>query len=152
LEPGFTSCLQLNEKELHFLNRLDAILTDVEYNDPEVIKEIEDLESEIELEELTNNQLLVLYSATQTAKHSYIYWSENWDKWLELDENSLKSAMSIGGDIVKGDVAGAVGGAVGALAANIIIGPGQVAYGTAVITCGVAGSVGVAVYKLIEWW
>jgi hypothetical protein len=43
--------------------------------------------------------------------------------------------------IASDDVDGAIAGAVGAAAANIIIGPGTVAYGSAIITVGVGNSV-----------
>ncbi len=143
----------LSEKENFYLQKLDEILTDVGFNNAEVPNKILALEKEIQNESsFSDEQLIVLFSATQTARYSYSYWSENWDKWLALDGNNLKSVTGVGKDIVKGDVAGAVGGAVGALVVNVIPGLGQVAYGGAVVGGGVGASVGVAVYKLMEWW
>lgn len=143
----------------NYINRLDQILTNIDFNDNSVLEAINSIEQEIEQDgNLTNEDMITLLSATQVSRYSYNYWSENWDKWLALankNKSSLyKSAKttSAGGDIVKGDVAGAIGGAAGAWAVNVIPGAGQVAYGGAIIGAGVAGSVGVAVYELFDYF
>ncbi len=69
------------------------------------------------------------------ARYSFKYWAENSKKWSEL--SAKPTTMSTGGDIAKADVAGAIGGAAGAWAVNVIPGAGQLTYGTAIISGGV---------------
>lgn len=59
--------------------------------------------------------------------------------------------MSTGGDIAIADVAGAVGAAAGAWVVNVLPGPGQIAYGSAIIAGGVGASVAEGVKKLLDW-
>lgn len=157
-----------------YLKKLEEIIDKVDFNlENGISDKIIDLEKEIENDEtLKNEQLLVLFSATQTAKYSYTYWKENWEKWVALQEIPNKvlkhnNAFSKNDeectdghcgcncedakDIVKADVAGAAGAAVGAAAANIVVGPGTVAYGGAIVAGGVGNSVVEGVKKLLDW-
>lgn len=141
----------------NYVARLDEILTNIDFNNNSVLDAINFLEQEIEQNEnLTDEDMITLLSATQVSRYSYNYWSENWVNWLALADESKssrnKSAKSAGGNIVKGDVAGAIGGAAGAWAVNVIPGAGQVAYGGAIVGAGVAGSVGVAVYEVFSYF
>ncbi len=126
-------------------------------NDNTILLNIISLELEIENDNsLNNDQLIILYSATEIAKYSYTYWSDNWKKWASLNNNGNKivygnKIANVGGDIVIGDVAGGVAGGVGALAVNLIPGPGQVAYGGAIIGGAVTGSAYVAVDAFLHW-
>jgi len=75
--------------------------------------------------------------------------------WIALADvsktgNNFRSSPV--GNVVKGDVAGAIGGAAGAWAVNVIPGAGQVAFGGAIVGAGVAGSVGVAVYEVFDYF
>jgi hypothetical protein len=141
-----------------YFDRLDQILTSIDFNDNSVLDEISLIEKEIELNgNLTDEEMVTLLSATQVSRYSYNYWSENWDSWVALANRNKSSSnkfseKSAGGNIVKGDVAGAIGGAAGAWAVNVIPGAGQVAYGGAIIGAGVAGSVGVAVYEIFDYF
>jgi hypothetical protein len=138
----------------NYIDRLDQILTNIDFNDNSVLTTINSIEQEIEQDEnLTDENKVTLLSATQVSRYSYNYWSENWDNWLALvDVSKTSFNKSAAGNIVKGDVAGAIGGAAGAWAVNIIPGAGQVAYGGAIIGAGVAGSVGVAVSELFDYF
>lgn len=160
---NLNSSLKLSSKKSsnsladNYIDRLDQILTNIDFNDNSVLMTINSIEQEIEQDEnLTDENKITLLSATQVSRYSYNYWSENWDNWLALvDVNKSsfnKRTKSAGGNIVKGDVAGAIGGAAGAWAVNVIPGAGQVAYGGAIIGAGVAGSVGVAVYELFDYF
>jgi len=139
-----------------YIDRLDQILTNItDFNDKSVLDAITEIEEEIEQNKnLTEEEMITLLSATQVSRYSYNYWSENWNKWLVLagEDMSNFNGNSAGRyAIVKADVAGAIGGAAGAWAVNVIPGAGQVAYGGAIIGAGVASSVGAAVYALFGW-
>lgn len=163
------SVSNLSEIEKSYLNRLDIILSNVSFESEESISlnnsNISELEKEIENNiNLTNNQLVTLLSATQTAKYSLLYWKENIMKWIDMGNNRLskrdecptdcpiqKENMKHLKDIVKADAVGAVSGAAYALAVNVIPGAGQVGYGTVIVGSAAATSVGTAAKKLIDW-
>lgn len=137
-------------EQLKFLKELDEILSTQSSSTEQLISNIEKLENQIDLSKsITNDELIVLYSATTTAKYSLSYWDENYSRWKELGQNLAKAGP--GDNIAKGDAAGAIGGASGAAAVNVIPGAGQVAYGGAIIGGAVAGSVGVAVNEFFNW-
>ena len=151
-----------------YLEDLDKILDQIGSN-TDVGKKISNLEKRIEMDnKLTEKNLIILFSATQTAKYSYAYWSKNADKWKFLskegtlrairrsaDSNSEQGNSNSGWettkDIVKYDVAGAAGGAAGAAIVNVIPVAGQVAYGSAIVGGAVAASVTEGVKKLLDW-
>lgn len=136
----------LTSKEKQILDKLEKI---IETTDPrDVDSKISELEKEISNGDYDEKQLVTLYSATNVGRFSSEYWSQNGRKWAGLSNNSKKS---VGGDIVKGDIAGAVGGAVGAFAVNIIPGAGQLAYGSAIISGAVGFSVATAVNEFLDW-
>lgn len=138
-----------------YLDKLNVILSNVGFNDNNVFLNISKLEKEIEADEqLDDKQLITLFSATQTARYSYTYWSENYNKWAALANNtSNKQAKTMKGkDVVKADVAGAVGAAAATWVANAVPGAGQVAYGSAIVAGAAATSVGQAVLELLDWW
>lgn len=142
-----TDDLSVAEKE--YLDQLDQILKNAKRGDLNISKRITDLENEIENDlELDNNQLLVLFSATQTAKYSYQYWVKNAENWANLISNKAnKGWLDDLYLVVASDAAGGVGGAVGALAVNLIPGLGQVAYGGAIVG-GAVGASATAVVML----
>ncbi len=140
----------------NYIAELDEILTDINFNNDSVLEAINSLEKEIEQDvNLSDEDLITLLSATQVSRYSYNYWSENWNNWIALADvsksgNNFRSSPA--GNVVKGDVAGGIGGAAGAWAVNVIPGAGQVAYGGAIVGAGVAGSVGVAVYEVFDYF
>ncbi len=149
--------LELSKIEKYYIKKLNQILS-VDLKNPSVITKIKELERVIEKDvQLDNKKLITLLSATSTAKYSYKYWSENSNKWIRLSSKRYKKKPQVnsktdpGSDIVKADVGGAIGGASGAFAVNIIPGAGQVGYGGAIVGGAVAGSVGTAVVKFLDW-
>lgn len=137
----------LSQKEKDILDELEQILN--LSSQEEIDKGSRDLENKISNGKFEDKQLITLYSATNLARYSFKYWSENSRKWSELGDNI--SAMSTGGDIAIADVAGAVGAAAGAWVVNVLPGPGQIAYGSAIIAGGVGASVAEGVKKLLDW-
>jgi hypothetical protein len=152
---SYSNNYELGEREKMFLDKLDEILSVSEFNNPSVIEEIKNLEKDIENENnLTEEKLVILFSATSIAKYSYTYWSQNIEKWEQLgkdESKNINAKTGPAGNIAKADVAGGVAGAVGALAVNVIVGPGQVAYGGAIVGGAVTGSVYQAVAELLDW-
>lgn len=145
--------LNLSEKVKYYLDNIYEILGEVDFSENDKIEKlISELERDVQNEEdLKNEELLIIFSATQTAKYSYNYWKNNSDKWIDLNPNSNRNQRSPGGDLVKADVTGAVGAAVGAAAANFVLGAGTVAYGGAIIAGGVGNSAIEGINQLIDW-
>ena len=141
----------LTDIEQSYLQQLFSLLENYSLNDLNTIDRITELENEIENQNLTNNQLLTLYSATQTAKYSFTYWSENWEEWASLVDNTGNRRDYPGIGIIEQDAIGAVAGAAGALAVNVIVGPGQVAYGGAIVGSAAAFSAAEAASQFFGW-
>ena len=146
---------ELGENVKFYLGELNSILSVENFGDTRVAQEIRVLEETIALQnDLSDRELVLLYSATSVARHSYAYWSENHENWAQLgpdwtSQQNYKTGPA--GNIVKADVAGAVAGAAGAWVVNAVIGPGQVAYGGAILGGAVSGSVFQGVYEFLDW-
>lgn len=112
------------------------------------------LETEIDSNlKLKNEQLIILYSATNVAKFSNEYWTNNITTWSNLNSTLSKAdPKNKKSQVLKNDIAGAVGGAAGAWVVNIIPIWGQVSYGSAILGGAVAGSVGTACLELMDSW
>jgi hypothetical protein len=123
------------------------------------------LEGIVELEKsasskLSEKELFVIYCATSVAKATSKYWYANFTKWKMLKSNnmlktnsfktsSIEDDLAYGWrDVLGDDVAGAVGGALGAAVVNLAPGAGQVAYGTAIA----AGAVGNSATGIVKSW
>ena len=151
----YPESLELGEKVKSYLGKLNAILSVEAFGDPSVHQGIKILEETIALEkDLSDRELVLLYSATSIASHSYTYWSENYENWEQLgpggtSQQSYKTGPA--GNIVKADVAGGVAGAAGAWAVNAFVGPGQVAYGGAIVGGAVTGSVYQGIVEFLDW-
>lgn len=147
----------LSENEIKVLASLDKILSFKSFENSNVVKQIEDLNRQIEFNnELTSKELIVLYSATSIAKYSFLYWKENISSWEELASNdlvhkNLNVRSGPGGNIVKADVAGGVGAAAGTWLLNALPGPGNLAYGSAIIGGAGGASVYQAVTEILNW-
>ncbi|MEA2077612.1 MAG: hypothetical protein U9O95_06295 [Candidatus Marinimicrobia bacterium] len=117
-DPEITD--SLSENQLALLNELDQILS-----------EDLDLSSKsYNIEELEERALLILsererppfYSATNVAKYSILYWTENYSMWesiLTSNDSSLAKPTNFWGDLrdlAGADAFGAVVGALGGLA------------------------------------
>lgn len=153
----------------NYLLELNEVITNIDINESEefIKNKISIFEESIsEDKELNQYELMILYSSTQTAKNSLIYWKNNLMDWIEISDNK-KFKTSRGGcptncpiqqenaehlaEIAQDDVAGAVAGAVGAAVANAVPVGGQVAYGTAIVSTAVGRSAYTAAKKLINW-
>jgi hypothetical protein len=159
LHEKATSFTYLNDKNLFDNLEMSRNLRNYLKNLNSLIDNSRDLKSlkasidsfclEARSSELTNEELSILYGAASTAKFSADYWSNNMDKWeVHFDKTNTTQAKGFWSGVWDGikhvagaDAEGAVAGAVGAAAANLIIGPGTVAYGAAIVTTGVANSV-----------
>ena len=159
LETDLDSAIKGYLDDLHGIMSIDGITVS------DLNAQVTDLETTIYGDmSLNNDELCVLFSATQTAKHSYEYWTNNGDKWMSLDGGAgfdgaaavedgagEATASAVAGDIAKADVGGAVGAAAGAWVVNVAPGAGQVAYGGAILGGAVGTSVGAGVVKLLDW-
>ena len=129
---------------------IEKLLLIIRSND-DVILKIKELENNINQDlSFNNEELFILFSATQTAKNSYIYWTEeNINKWENINSELGKSLQPgpNGGNttIVEADVAGAVGGAVAAALINFVPFLGQAAYGSWIVGSAAVGSVSHAI-------
>lgn len=147
----------LNDETMSYLDQVDNVLMD-EYNDvTERLNDLEKIIIEIENSKLDNNSKVMLFSSIAVAKHSTIYWTENFDALQAKfnNESTFNSKFTTKGllDYAKGcwkaDFAGAVGGAVRTAVVNGIPGAGQAAYAGGVIGMAVGAS---AVYHVNKWW
>jgi effector-binding domain-containing protein len=143
----------LSVKEKYYLEQVGQIVFKSELNDKSFEAKMILIEEQIEKDStLSDEELITLFSATQTAKYSYAYWSHNSQKWIELSSAGSNIISREGSDgIVAADIAGAIGGAVGAWAVNVAPGVGQVAYGSAILGGAVGNSTIKAVSNFIDW-
>lgn len=92
---------------------------------------------------LSQQDAQVIIIATEIGKASISYWKENLNEWQDLiapaSAQGKTAGWFSGKEVVGADVAGGVGGAVGAAVVNVIPGAGQVAYGGAILG-GAAGA------------
>lgn len=149
----------LSEIEQNYLDRLYQIIEEANFDieNDLTISRIEALETEIEniSDTLTDEQLVLLFSATQTGKYSYDYWKNNIDDWLNSDLSNMQnrcgsSDCPLQNGVVQQDIGGAVAGAVSAWIANAIPGVGQVAYGSTILGAAAAASVKEIVTQALE--
>src|SRR5690606_13921913 len=114
----------LSNEAKNFLDELSTILKTESASSREIIEKIKSFENRIRNSNLKDNDLMILYSATNTAKYSVEFW-EN----LVNNNPQNYAAMSCCGwllDLGSADAKGAVGGAVGAAIVNVVPGLGQV--------------------------
>jgi hypothetical protein len=160
---------KLTSKVKLYLSDLNALLRDQDTSLVSLKNRIHILETTISHANLTEGEQAILYSATNTASSTLTYWNENYNNWvttlpddtpsgphpprptglhLPKPENDVTHPYwkSIG----IADVAGAIGGAVGAAVINIMPGPGQVAYASAIVGTALGGSVTQAVTSILS--
>lgn len=101
---------------------------------------------------LSKEEAQVILIGAEIGKSSINYWNENFNDWKALiapTNQQARTALKFSwGEVAGADVAGGVGGAVGALAVNLIPGAGQVAYGGAIIGGAAGASAADAVYQV----
>ena len=157
----------LTSSQIGLLDELEVVMDNIDTDNNLSVTEskIDAIENEVPGLNLTESQQSVLYIATNVAKSSISYWNDEGPLWEQLKptQNSVISQSprattfgfwrSIWGGIkqaAKGDVAGAVGGAVTCAAVNIIVGPGTLAYGASIVGASAGGSAYEAVMYCLQ--
>ncbi|MDO4691208.1 MAG: hypothetical protein Q4A58_07945 [Fusobacterium sp.] len=162
IEETFSVKIPNNIKD--YLKDLKIIINQVSKN-KDIKEDIINLEKKVEKDgKLTAEEKIIVFSATQTAKYSSIYWKENAKKWknlrfiayannykIQLSEHSNIKETDEFDDIIEADVAGAVGGAITTAVVNALPGAGQLAYGTAIIGGAAGNSAIEGTKKFIRW-
>ncbi|KGO78931.1 hypothetical protein Q763_16205 [Flavobacterium beibuense F44-8] len=130
------------------------------YDETLSIKDVHDVIADVEVKSyndptLTNEDLSILYSGTSIADNSLTYWENNYLDWEgNIGTTTAASKGKTPGrhiaEIAAADFAGGVGAAVGAWAVNVWVGPGQVAYGGAIVAGAVGTSVTTALVKITD--
>jgi len=160
--PDYTTSLysnldnkdKLSKNAKLYLDNLLTIMLEDNADLEQIVQNIIKLENDAyEDSKLTNDDLLIIYPATSVAKNSITYWTDNYDVWKHLLSPTalLERGKTPGrriGEIALADVGGAVGGALGAWAVNVWVGPGQLAYAGAIIGGAVSCSATATVYHL----
>ena len=150
------AAMHLSTKEKMYLDQLSAILDAPFTSVNDIVSKITLLEGNIQQDSrLTENQLVTLYSSTQVARYSAQYWltNNNAQKWFQLTHPGMMLRTDpgeIAGSIVKADISGGAGAAVGAFIVNAVPGAGQVAYGGAILGGAVGASAGMAINHLLD--
>jgi hypothetical protein len=129
-----------SEGQKELLLECDNIISKSSFDLEEVIDSFNMLK--IKTNKLPIEEQSVVLAALEVGSQSAIYWNENltvWNEALNGYTNKETKGWFNFGNVVKSDVAGAVGGAVTAAVVNVIPGAGQVAYGAAILG-GAAGS------------
>lgn len=132
-----------------YLDDLHTHVYDSNANVATTINNISLLESDAESNlRLNNTDLAILFSATNTARYTLLYWENNIDKWYSHAVNIPKDFWGDMRDVGGADVGGAIGGAVYAAAVNAIPGAGQAAYGSTIIASAAGASAATAAVKI----
>lgn len=153
LYPDATTANYLTNDEKQILNDLFNIVIDDKLSASDIKSKVEELESEISSKKsLNNTQLATLFSATNTAKYSAVYWEKNTGKWMNLGGGVNRAASCCLDGVLGADAAGAVTGALGAWAVNVVPGAGQVAYGSAIVGGAAIASIGKGVENFVNSW
>jgi hypothetical protein len=149
LESKLTSNVKL------YLSDLNDLFTDKDTSLVSLKNRIHILETTISQENLTEEEQVILYSATNTASSTLTYWNENYDNWVDtlpLDSNGHpprptggikpKEPTEVAAWKVIGiaDVAGAIGAAVESALVNIVPGWGQAIYTGSIVSVAVSAS------------
>lgn len=130
----------LTESQQNFLIQIDEVLSQTTNDVEATLSKLNSIQ-EIVQSELSVEEAQVVLAGAEIGKASLQYWSENIEEWQQvLDKGGIQQKgwldwSELGGS----DVAGAVGGAIGAAVVNIVPGAGQVAYGAAILG-GAAGA------------
>jgi len=141
----------LSEAQKDLLLELERILNDNNEDLEKILLKLDILEERTKLE-LASFEAQLILIGIQVAKNSSCYWHENLNDWIEIlsvTDVNHKNWFSWG-DVIKGDVLGAIGGATSALFANLVPGVGQVAYGSAILGGAVVGSVVAAADQIYD--
>lgn len=143
----------LSDIQKSYLDDLSDVFNNLTTDYEQFESNVSDLETTMYNDSsLSNDELVVLYSATQTARHSVHYWMNNGQSWIDLmDDNDLEMDVSITDGMGRADVEGAVAGAVGAAVVNVVPGAGQVSYVGAIVGVGAGNSLATAAGNLWDY-
>ena len=140
----------LSLEQIRLLRELDLALASNNSNIVETLAKPENIQLKATF--LPEIEAQIILIGVEIGISSLSYWNENLGEWEKVLNGSNNSGRVEGwfsaSEVVGADVAGAVGGAVAALAINLIPGPGQVAYGAAIIGGAVGASVADAVLQV----
>lgn len=132
----------LSVQQIQLLTKCDKALVNSLENPELAITELETIQATAK-QTLSQQHAQIIIIGTEIGKASISYWKENLNEWQELiapaNAQSRTAGWFSGGEVVGADVAGGIGGAVGAAVVNVIPGAGQVAYGGAILG-GAAGA------------
>ena len=105
--------------------------------------------------QLTETEAQVILISLEVGEMSVIYWNEHIEEWNQaLNQSQGNKSFKKGkswfswSEVAGADVAGAVGAAVTVAIVNALPGPGQVAYGAAIVSTAAGASVGQAVSQV----
>lgn len=132
----------LSTQQIELLSRCDKALVNSLEDSELAINELEAIQATAK-QNLSQKDAQIIIIGTEIGKASISYWKENFNEWQDLIAPSSAQGRITGwfsgGEVVGADVAGGIGGAVGAAVVNVIPGAGQVAYGGAILG-GAAGA------------
>lgn len=132
----------LSSQQIQLLSRCDKALVNSLEDSDAAITELDAIQATAK-QNLSQQDAQIIIIGTEIGKASISYWKENFNEWQELIAPTSSQARTTGwfsgGEVVGADVAGGIGGAVGAAVVNVVPGAGQVAYGGAILG-GAAGA------------
>lgn len=111
---------KLTDKEIELLSYINDILDRENLILDDVLNEFEIIRERVTLE-CTDNEALIMNCALSIGIASSTYWSNNFDSWCTLLTEEHRGWFNWG-DVVKDDIAGAVGGAISGAAAGALAG------------------------------
>lgn len=108
------------------------------------------------LNELYNSDLpeydkFVLLTTYEVAIHSDNYWNHHWEEWRDLFEEYNEISPETAKKMAKADMSGAAVAAGAAWWANLVVGPGTVAYSAAIGGGALGASAYEGVNSFLNW-
>jgi hypothetical protein len=143
---------KLSDEQIKLLLDIDIILNSIASDINSALTLLDELEDKA-INTLTEEEAQVIPIGAEVEKTSITYWYENMDEWDEVinsnegARNSRTKGWFSWSEVGGADVAGAVGGAVGAAAVNVVPGLGQASYGAAIVGGATAASAADAVIQ-----
>lgn len=132
----------LSSQQINYLLELESILNDNEINIEKTLDHLSNLERDAK-ENLKIEEAQIIVVGIEVAKNSSVFWNENIYIWNEtLNSTPIQRNWFSWKDVVKGDAYGAIMAACSTYYANVVVGAGQVAYGSAILGGAVIGSIG----------
>ncbi|QMU63237.1 MAG: hypothetical protein GKR88_02400 [Flavobacteriaceae bacterium] len=140
----------LSDEVIELLNEVEISLNNAPNDFGATINQLNLIE-ETAQNELSEIDAQIILASAEIGKASLEYWRDNIDDWqqvLSSESNRSGRGWFSWSDVAGADVAGAVGGAVGAAIVNVVPGAGQVGYAGAIIGGAAGGSAASAVSQI----